>query len=51
MLIILNNSAGWNEKLPNPNQLCEPFFTIPIPGIKTKISKIIPIYSNIKALL
>ena len=37
---ILANSEGWIPKEPIPNQLLAPFLTLPIPGIRTRISKI-----------
>ena len=37
---ILVNSDGWIPSGPIPNQLREPFLTLPIPGIKTSINNI-----------
>ena len=36
----LVNSLGWIPKPPIPNQLLDPFLTVPIPGINTKIRRI-----------
>ena len=44
---ILANSLGWIPKEPIPNQLREPFLTVPIPGINTKTSNIIHINNNL----
>ena len=41
MIPILANSLGWIPKEPIPNQLLDPFLTVPIPGINTSIRSII----------
>ena len=43
MIPSLANSLGCIPKDPIPNQLLEPFLTEPIPGIKTKIKRMIQI--------
>ena len=45
---ILANSLGCIPKEPIPNQLLEPFLTVPIPGISTSINKIIHIINIIR---
>ena len=37
----LVNSLGWIPKGPIPNQLRDPFLTLPTPGINTSINKFI----------
>ena len=41
MIPSLVNSLGWIPKEPIPNQLLEPFLTVPMPGIRTNIKRII----------
>ena len=39
----LANSLGWIPNEPIPNQLLEPFLTDPIPGIKTRIKRVMQV--------
>ena len=47
MIPSLANSLGWIPNEPIPNQLLEPFLTVPIPGINTSINRIIAANPNI----
>ena len=41
MIPSLANSLGWIPNEPIPNQLLDPFLTVPIPGINTSIKRMI----------
>ena len=45
------NSLGCIPNDPIPNQLYEPFLTVPIPGISTRISKMKQVINIILAFL
>ena len=52
-IVILNlaNSLGCIPNPPIPNQLLDPFLTLPMPGIKTRINRMIQIKNILDAFL